>query len=62
MPAGSAPAAAWRHCSQEVAEVLSQYLSGRQVEDGLNEGYVDLCLIPKPGKPPHRPSFSQATG
>ena len=48
----------WRLCSYEVAEALSHYLTSRHVEDGQDEGLLnaDLCLIPKPGKPPDRPN------
>ena len=49
---GSAPAAAWRLCSQEVAQAMMGYLSSITVEQGLHEDFLnaDLCMIPKPGK------------
>ena len=37
---------------------MIRHLEGRQAESGLDDGLTnaDLCLIPKPGKPPHKPS------
>ena len=58
VPMGSAPAAAWRLCSQEVADALAACLTRGTVEQGLHEDLLnaDLCLIPKPGKQPDRPA------
>ena len=37
VPEGSAPAAAWRLCSDEVATVMSSYAAHRRVEEGLRD-------------------------
>ena len=57
---GSAPAAVWRLCSDEVAQAMSSYLANRQVDEDLLN--ADLCLIPKPGKPPDKPSNLRPLG
>ena len=64
VPEGSAPAAAWRLCSHEIATAMSSYVAQTSVEEGLHEDLLnaDLCLIPKPGKPPDKPSNLRPLG
>ena len=59
---GSAPAAAWRLCS-DVAAALSAFLTGRTVDDGPDTGLLntDLCFVPKLGMP-EKPSNPAAVG
>ena len=64
VPEGSAPAAAWRLCSSEIAQVLQPHIQQRTAEEGLEADLInaDLCLIPKPGKPPDKPENLRPLG
>ena len=63
VPKGSAPAAAWKLCADEVSPSLSAFLT-RVGEERLPSGLLDadLCLIPKPGKPADKPSNLRPLG
>ena len=63
VPKGSAPAAAWKLCADEVSPSLSAFLTtvgDEQLPSGLLD--ADLCLIPKPGKPADKPSNLRPLG
>ncbi|CAE7172856.1 RXLR78 [Symbiodinium pilosum] len=63
VPKGSAPAAAWKLCANEVSPSISAFLA-TVGEERLPSGLLDadLCLIPKPGKPADKPSNLRPLG